>query len=312
MNKDTSSSSGLPGSNDTFLSPRQEQHPLGDGPLYAIASFNDEPLPLDIHVHRELEVGLVLSGEEQIHFYDEQLTCRPGEVWLCSSWEPHGWRIPHPHVRTVVLIFQPEFLGEEMLGDLPWLTLFSVPPGQRPQLRTAEGQRQALLVGGTLRREIEAQQPDWETLVRLQLLHLLMLLKREWGRDRPAPSGHVRLGTLARVMPALALTHSTPWRRVSVAEAASACGLSPSHFQSVFRQAMGMGFGQFGLRARLAYAANRLLSTDRSVAAIAAEAGFADDSHLHRHFREQYRVTPKEYRARVLEVSSGRAWAERE
>jgi AraC-like DNA-binding protein len=281
----------------SFLSPRLEQHSYGQRPLHAIAGFNDAPLPLDIHVHREVEVGVVLSGEEQIHFSEMVQICRPGDVWLCASWEPHGWLIDRPRVRNAVLIFQPEFVGEEMLGELPWLTLFAVSPDQRPRVSAPEVRRRALAIGQTLRQEIESQPPDWEALVRIELLHLLLLLKREWGGKRPAPSGHVRLSTLARVMPALALSHSQPWRRVSVAEAASACGLSSSHFQSLFRRAVGMSFGQFSLRARLSFAANRMLNTERSVAAIATEAGFADGSHLHRRFRQQYQRTPRQYRA---------------
>ncbi len=280
----------------SFLSPRLEQHPYGQQPLHAIAGYNDAPLPLDIHVHREVEVGVVLAGEEQIHFSEIVQICRPGDVWLCGSWEPHGWLIDRPRVRNAVLIFQPEFLGEEMLGELPWLTLFAVPPDQRPRVISPETRRRVLAIGQMLRQEIEGQPPDWEALIRIGLLHLLMLLKREWGGKRPAPSGHVRLSTLARVMPALTLSHSQPWRRVSVATAATACGLSVSHFQSLFHRVVGTSFGQFSLRARLSFAANRVLNTDRSISAIAAEAGFADSSHLHRRFRQQYQRTPRQYR----------------
>ncbi len=59
---------------------------------------------------------------------------------------------------------------------------------------------------------------------------------------------------------------------------------------------MGVTFGRFALRARLAFAAHRLLSTDLSVEAIAAEANFTDASHLHRHFVKHYGQTPRAYR----------------
>jgi transcriptional regulator GlxA family with amidase domain len=60
---------------------------------------------------------------------------------------------------------------------------------------------------------------------------------------------------------------------------------------------MGLSFGKFRRRAHLAYAAHLLLTTDHTMDAIAAEAGFVDGSHLHRHFVERYRTTPGEYRA---------------
>ena len=313
---------------DSFLTPRLEQHELGTSrapreeataqdsgsgvahrqspnrgfPLYGIAGANDDLAPLDIHVHRELEVGIVVSGEEEIHFFDHLLTCHPGEVWLCTTDEPHGWRFGKTHAQNAVLLFTPEFIGEELLGGLPWMAMFVVPPSQRPQLRSPEARRQALALGRTLRREIEEGRPDWEEVVRFELLHLLLLLKREWGASRPGvdQAGHSSL--LARVLPAVALTHSTPWRRISVVEAAAACGLSRSHFQSLFQRAMGVSFGRFALRSRLSYVAHRVANTDRTVAAIAAEAGFTDDSHLHRRFRQQYHRTPRDYRADAREA----------
>ncbi|MCJ7821865.1 MAG: helix-turn-helix domain-containing protein, partial [Armatimonadetes bacterium] len=49
-----------------------------------------------------------------------------------------------------------------------------------------------------------------------------------------------------------------------------------------------------------------LLTTDRPIAAIAAEAGFVDDSHLHHCFAKQYGRTPSAYR-RAMVSELGRA-----
>jgi AraC family transcriptional regulator len=48
---------------------------------------------------------------------------------------------------------------------------------------------------------------------------------------------------------------------------------------------------------RVEWAAAEILSGHRSLAEIAAEAGFADQSHFTRVFRRQVGVTPGEYRA---------------
>ena len=282
----------------SFASPRQGRPLVGARGLYAEAIFTELPLPLDIHLHSEVEVGLVLAGEERIEFSDHQLTCRPGDVWLCGTREPHGFA-KSAGTRNLVLLFAPEFIGEELVGEVPWLTLFSVPPAQRPQVTSPEMRRRVLAIGQVLRGEIEQARPNWQSAVRLELLRLLIELHRGWDLSRlPRTPGPVRLSSLARLMPALNLVHSLPWRRVEVTEAAAACRLSGSRFQDLFRHTMGVSFGAFGLRARLSYATHRLLNTDRSVAAIAAEAGFVDDSHLHRVFVKQYACTPAQYRER--------------
>lgn len=270
----------------------------GESGLYAEVAFNRRPLPLDIHDHPEIEVGLVLSGEEHVEFNDWHLDCGPGEVWLCGLQEPHGFAKP-AGTTNVVMLFQPEFIGEELLGEVPWLTLFAVPPAQRPRASSREVRRRVLGIGQVLRSEIQEARPAWESAVRLELLRLLLELTRDWDLSRLSETpGHVRVSTLARVMPAVNLVHSLPWRRVQVGEAAGACGLSPSRFQGWFRRVMGVSFAAFCLRARLSYAVHQMLNTDRSLASIAGEAGFADDSHLHRHFVRRYACTPAQYRQR--------------
>jgi len=68
----------------------------------------------------------------------------------------------------------------------------------------------------------------------------------------------------------------------------------------MFRRAMGITFGQFGLRLRLALAAHRLLHSDSTVAAISEAIGFEDVSHLSRAFVRHHGCTPTQYRRRGL------------
>ena len=276
----------------------EDQHrPEGSGLLWAISGYTCDPGPLRIHIHRGAELGIILSGEEEVHYSDLVLTCGPGDVWLCNIYEPHGARLRSAERRSVVLIFLPEFIGREMVGGVCWLTLFSVPPQERPQARSPELRRRALEIGQVLRREIEQKPPRWESVVRVQALRLLTELSREWTVPLSAQAqGPAAVDGIDRVLPALSLVQSRPWRKVSVAEAAAACALGPSRFQALFRSTMGVSFGEFGIRARVTFAAQRLAHTRQTVSAIATETGFVDDSHLHRHFVRLYGCTPAHYR----------------
>jgi AraC-like DNA-binding protein len=85
----------------------------------------------------------------------------------------------------------------------------------------------------------------------------------------------------------------------SLAEAATACCLQRSQFARLFQRTMGASYGQFRLRLRLAHAAQLLRETEQQVEEVAARAGFADGSHLHRSFVQQYGCTPATYRQRA-------------
>ena len=267
-------------------------------PLYADSNLFPEETPLEIEVHAGIEVGVLLAGSEEHQLEDWVCRVVPGDVWLTATSEPHGWRVAAPNTEDVILIFLPEFLGEEQLGNYSWLDLFALPANQRPRVTTPEMRKRVMALGHELRREVEERRPGWESAVRLGLLSLLLTLSREWEPPaRSSARSRVRASSLARIMPALNLVQSRPARRVAVAEAARACGLSRAQFCLIFQHAVGMSFGRFCRRSRLGYAAELLLSTDLTLGAIAQRASFSDSSHMHRSFSRHYGCTPGQYRA---------------
>jgi AraC-like DNA-binding protein len=285
---------------DPFLSPPLEIDGsawTGAGGLWASTGSHLAPTPLDVHVNPKFEVGIVLVGEEEIHFGSHVLVCRPGDVWLCGSWEPHGYRYSAPNTANAVVKFPLEFLGEELLGEMSWTVLFTVPPADRPRVNSPELRESVLQIGYLLRREIQLGRPRWEGMVRLGLLQLFVELSRQWTEWSPSGAfGCAGASDFAAIMPAMNLVYSLPWRRVTLPQAAAACSSSVSRFRARFTRTMGMGFGDFCLQARLSLVAQRLLRTSRTVAAIATEAGFTDAAHLRRHFCKRYGSAPAEYR----------------
>jgi AraC family transcriptional regulator len=101
-----------------------------------------------------------------------------------------------------------------------------------------------------------------------------------------------------RLRRALALMQTDYRSKLSVEQLAREAGLSPFHFSRLFHAAIGKSPHQFLMGLRLNHA-RLLLSTvdeERSIADVAAESGFADQSHLARHFRRVYGSSPLEFR----------------
>ena len=93
------------------------------------------------------------------------------------------------------------------------------------------------------------------------------------------------------------LLRSSPGECLRLGSLARAVGVHPAHLAREFRARHGVSVGEYGRRLRLSRAALQLAGTDRPVAEIASEAGFADQSHFTRLFRRHVGLTPARYRA---------------
>lgn len=87
-------------------------------------------------------------------------------------------------------------------------------------------------------------------------------------------------------------------RNVSLDELAEAVGMGKFRLVRVFRQRTGLAPHQFQIAHRIRKA-RRLLEQGETIAATAAATGFADQSHLHRHFQASIGWTPRQYQRRT-------------
>jgi AraC-like DNA-binding protein len=81
-------------------------------------------------------------------------------------------------------------------------------------------------------------------------------------------------------------------------------GLSERAFERQFRRHYGLSPQQYIKRLRVRTACHALVHTDRSIAVIAVEHGFADQSYFTREFRELVGATPRAYRQSFRESSA--------
>lgn len=87
-------------------------------------------------------------------------------------------------------------------------------------------------------------------------------------------------------------------RPPSLSELARDAGVHPVHLARSFRAATGLPVGAFVRKLRLDWAEQQLVCTDRPLAELSAEAGFADQSHFTRLFRARTGETPARFRRR--------------
>ncbi|MFW6133936.1 MAG: helix-turn-helix domain-containing protein, partial [Planctomycetota bacterium] len=112
------------------------------------------------------------------------------------------------------------------------------------------------------------------------------------GRAEAPPASQVITAALQHMRRHL----DEPLSRDDVARAAHVSG---PHFSRVFHRQTGRTFTQVLSRMRLDRAAWLLARTDKPIAAVALESGFADQSHFTKVFRRRFHETPRSYRRRL-------------
>jgi AraC-like DNA-binding protein len=112
-------------------------------------------------------------------------------------------------------------------------------------------------------------------------------------------AGH---GTRGKANELRRLIEARQRERITLRELGRALGLSPFQVLRLFRRHHGVTPHQYLVRLRVAEA-SRLLRHGEPIAAVAAEVGFADQSHMARHFKRLLGVTPSHYRDHGMATS---------
>ncbi|MBI4785256.1 MAG: helix-turn-helix transcriptional regulator [Oscillatoriophycideae cyanobacterium NC_groundwater_1537_Pr4_S-0.65um_50_18] len=109
------------------------------------------------------------------------------------------------------------------------------------------------------------------------------------------------LATLTAVSPHARLEEVTEYmqcycdRNLSLSELADLAQMSLHYFARSFKQQVGLSPHQYLIRARIERAKQLLLQNNLTVAEVAHRVGFADQSHLCRHFKQATGLSPKQW-----------------
>lgn len=117
------------------------------------------------------------------------------------------------------------------------------------------------------------------------------LIARYGQRSRRGRSPSKARAGIRRSVEFLEAQHAEP---ITVRDVAAVAGLSDYHFMRVFRATTGLSVHRYLTQIRLDRA-KIMLSTGLGSAEVAARVGLFDQSHLIRHFRRHFGVTPRDY-----------------
>nr|WP_207455985.1 AraC family transcriptional regulator [Azospirillum sp. SYSU D00513] len=245
----------------------------------------------DLHDHDDALVGVTEQGVQEFRCRRRLNTSTPGRAILIEPGELHDGNSPREEGFTYAMLYLPQRWLAERFDELRAGTGAAAPPGFRSTLLSDPALTSAIMAGFHALHGREGRLARDGTMDRL-----VARLANHAG------SGHIDPGTAragGRPEPAALRArdalHAAFAEDIGLAELAAAAGTDRFRLNRLFRRGFGLSPHAYLVQLRLKEARRRLAAGE-APAAVAAEVGFADQSHMGRWFRRAYRMTPADYR----------------
>jgi AraC family transcriptional regulator len=233
------------------------------------------------HFHDLASLYLVLNGS-LTEFYDHKTReCKPPSVVFTPPGEKHSNLFDDRGGRCFLVEVPSTFVDRFALAGV-----------KLEQSLHSEGGALAWLAM-KLYREFES--PDAVSLLAVEGLMLEALSELGRWNDKPAATVPIWLRQ------AHELLHDRFRESLRLDEIATLVGVHPAHLARSFRRCYGSTVGEYQRRLRIEYASRQLSETGISISNIAVAAGFADQAHFSRTFRNHTGMTPAKFRIAVKE-----------
>jgi AraC family transcriptional regulator len=235
----------------------------------------DTDLVIPVHIHDAPVVSLILRGvaSEQVSEGTRELVAQ--DLILTPAFAPHAYAFREPG----------KWLNMQFPDD--WFTRVS--DGQQLGQTTSQFIRSHSAAAWASRIHAEISQKD--TLSALAIDGAMMLMMADLARAR-IDSASTRPRWLRRVEEAIEASISSP---PSVEELAAIAGVHPTHLLRTFRRYQGTTIANFVRRRRIERARTEVAQNRQTLSRIALDAGFADQSHFTRVFKQVFGETPGQY-----------------
>lgn len=213
-----------------------------------------------------------------------------GDIDIIPANTPSVWEIKDEADTALCLCLSPQLVNgvAEELG----LDARRVEIRNRFQVRDTQIEN----IGWAVKTEVEAGRPSGRLY--LDSLSVSIAARLISAHSSVAREPNHKNGGLAgrRLKQVLLYIDDNLARDISLADVASVAGLSVSHLKVLFRQAFGIPVHQYLIRRRLERAKDLLSEGKLPISQIAFETGFAHQSHLARHMRRVFGVSPRTFK----------------
>lgn len=244
--------------------------------------------------HEVHAISVVHRGMAEYQYQQGSHTARPGDTLMMEPGEVHADRRVEGPAAFRVLFMAPEVIARFREDEGSGATKMHL---RVPRTSDATLFRSVTALHAALDRDPTPLEAECRLAV------VLNDVAQRFAEHAPRPI--LADPGAAALTRARDLLHASPGRAVSLDELAAAAGLSKFHLLRTFTKRFGLPPHTYHTQLRIAIARS-LLANGVPISRVALEAGFADQSHLTRHFARHMGLTPGAYVRNTRGTSSWR------
>jgi AraC-like DNA-binding protein len=208
--------------------------------------------------------------------------------------------IAETHVEVLVISFLPRFVyslgspSNDYFFLLPFYANYGLKAPvvrEGPSLREIHG-----IIARLVQRYLD-RTSYFEVGCKALFLELLYCITRQF-RDAEGLRSEMVFQTarMARLAPVLEFVEGNYPQLITLKEAASLAKMSVPQFVRLFKRVAGMSFVSYLTHVRLSHSLRLLKESSLTIAEVACEVGFSDQSYFDRRFKEAFGQTPRDFR----------------
>ncbi len=259
--------------------------------------------PLVDHHHTMCEISLIKKGRGVYTVGDKRIELASGDIFVFAGDEPHCITELDGELRIMNVHFEPRFIWSPGNGmfDAKYLRIFHERPPEAPRRVERDlpdrGEMVELLL--SMEREFETAHPEYELMVKIRLLTLLVLLGRSLGIE--TRDDEVRTPKLQALDRAMDYISENLASELSLDELAREAGMSRSHFSTTFKQLNGITPWEYITAKRVERALELLRGGELTVLEVAVQSGFNSTANFNRAIRKMTGLSPSQIRRGTTE-----------
>lgn len=262
------------------------------------------------HGHEFVELVYVVRGSGYHIFEGTEYAIRAGDVFIINPGETHAYRVESgSRMEIVNCLFMPSFIPDALLSELEItasMDYFYVHPflkkdvrfNHRLNLSGSDAAAVQTLLESMIR-EIGERGPGHQTIIRLQMVELLVLLSRFYAMlqssgSHSQPRVSERIMTARRIYGYLERNYD---KKITLDSLAGLFNVSTRQLNRLVREEFGRSIFDLLHEIRIERAKKLLAESDEKIIAVATMVGYDDPSFFNRLFVRHTGCSPREYRA---------------